>query len=76
MKARQLEALNRQLRVLAAIPVDLARDFGPTTRGPLGWIVHARSGDKGADANCGHSMEARQLEALNRQLRVLAAILS
>ncbi|KAJ5297333.1 hypothetical protein N7508_007582 [Penicillium antarcticum] len=34
-------------------PVDLARDFGPTTRGPLGWIVHARSGDKGADANCG-----------------------
>lgn len=33
--------------------VDLARDFGPTTRGPLGWVVHARSGDKGADANCG-----------------------
>lgn len=34
-------------------PVDLAQDFGPTTRGPLGWIVHARSGDKGADSNCG-----------------------
>lgn len=34
-------------------PVDLSRDFGPTTRGPLGWIVHARSGDKGADSNCG-----------------------
>ncbi|KAJ5690857.1 hypothetical protein N7462_005249 [Penicillium macrosclerotiorum] len=34
-------------------PVDLARDFGPTVRGPLGWIVHARSGDKGSDANCG-----------------------
>lgn len=34
-------------------PVDLAHDFGPTTRGPLGWIVHARSGDKGADSNCG-----------------------
>lgn len=28
-------------------------DFGPTTRGPLGWIVHARSGDKGSNANVG-----------------------
>lgn len=28
-------------------------DFGPTVRAPLGWIVHARSGDKGSDANCG-----------------------
>ncbi|KAL4999215.1 hypothetical protein BDV10DRAFT_193871 [Aspergillus recurvatus] len=27
--------------------------FGPTIRGPLGWLVHARSGDKGPDANCG-----------------------
>lgn len=34
-------------------PADLLRDFGPTVRGPLGWIVHARSGDKGSDANCG-----------------------
>ncbi|KAJ5919372.1 hypothetical protein N7466_010315 [Penicillium verhagenii] len=33
--------------------VDPKLDFGPTTRGPLGWIVHARSGDKGSDANCG-----------------------
>ncbi|KAJ5638227.1 hypothetical protein N7490_008106 [Penicillium lividum] len=30
-----------------------SKDFGPTVRGPLGWIVHARSGDKGSDANCG-----------------------
>ncbi|RMY82632.1 hypothetical protein D0862_11947 [Hortaea werneckii] len=30
-----------------------ARDFGPTTRGPIGWIVHARSGDKGSDCNVG-----------------------
>ncbi|OQV01773.1 hypothetical protein CLAIMM_07068 [Cladophialophora immunda] len=29
------------------------QSFGPTTRGPLGWIVHSRSGDKGSDANCG-----------------------
>lgn len=29
------------------------QDFGPTTRGPLGWVVHGRSGDKGSDANCG-----------------------
>jgi hypothetical protein len=28
-------------------------DFGPTTRGPLGWMVHARSGDKGSNANVG-----------------------
>lgn len=27
--------------------------FGPTTPSPLGVIVHARSGDKGPDANCG-----------------------
>ncbi|KAF4549052.1 Hypothetical protein D9617_23g004670 [Elsinoe fawcettii] len=29
------------------------RDFGPTIQGPLGWIVHARSGDKGSDCNVG-----------------------
>ena len=28
-------------------------DFGETVRGPLGWIVHARSGDKGSNANVG-----------------------
>ncbi|KAF2217291.1 hypothetical protein CERZMDRAFT_109051 [Cercospora zeae-maydis SCOH1-5] len=34
--------------------VDLsANPFGPTTPGPLGWIVHARSGDKGSNANVG-----------------------
>ncbi|KAJ5952821.1 uncharacterized protein N7479_011234 [Penicillium vulpinum] len=27
--------------------------FGATTRGPLGWIVHSRSGDKGSNANVG-----------------------
>ncbi|CAK9780224.1 DUF1446-domain-containing protein [Cutaneotrichosporon oleaginosum] len=27
--------------------------YGETTRGPLGWIVHARSGDKGGNANVG-----------------------
>jgi hypothetical protein len=27
--------------------------FGPTQKGPLGWIVHARSGDKGSNANVG-----------------------
>ncbi|KAF7717767.1 Uncharacterized protein PECH_007363 [Penicillium ucsense] len=34
-------------------PIDLATGFEPTVHGPLGWIVHARSGDKGSDANCG-----------------------
>lgn len=32
--------------------VDLA-EFGPTTRGPLGWVVGGRSGDKASDANVG-----------------------
>lgn len=27
--------------------------FGPTTRAPLGYVVHARSGDKGSDCNVG-----------------------
>ncbi|KPI34557.1 uncharacterized protein AB675_7411 [Cyphellophora attinorum] len=27
--------------------------FGPTTPAPLGSLIHARSGDKGSDANCG-----------------------
>lgn len=35
-----------------ALPLDLAK-FGPTQRLPLGTIVHARSGDKGSDSNCG-----------------------
>lgn len=35
-----------------ASAVDLA-SFGPTTRAPLGYVVHARSGDKGSDANVG-----------------------
>ncbi|KAI1261935.1 hypothetical protein F5Y18DRAFT_400123 [Xylariaceae sp. FL1019] len=33
-------------------PADLS-SFGPTTRGPLGWIVLGRSGDKASDANSG-----------------------
>ncbi|KAJ5019820.1 hypothetical protein K4K57_009283 [Colletotrichum sp. SAR 10_99] len=33
-------------------PVDLD-NFGPTTRGPLGWVVGGRSGDKASDANVG-----------------------
>ncbi|KAH6975149.1 hypothetical protein BKA56DRAFT_633887 [Ilyonectria sp. MPI-CAGE-AT-0026] len=33
-------------------PIDLST-LGPTTRAPLGYIVHARSGDKGSDCNVG-----------------------
>jgi hypothetical protein len=33
-------------------PYDLSV-FGPTTRAPLGYVVHARSGDKGSDCNVG-----------------------
>ncbi|OAA65181.1 hypothetical protein SPI_01968 [Niveomyces insectorum RCEF 264] len=32
------------------VPLDL---FGPTTRGPMGWVVGCRSGDKASDANVG-----------------------
>ncbi|KAG9256721.1 uncharacterized protein F5Z01DRAFT_485301 [Emericellopsis atlantica] len=35
-----------------AHPVDLT-SYGPTTRGPLGWVVGGRSGDKASDANVG-----------------------
>jgi hypothetical protein len=35
---------------LSTVPV---KDFGETIRGPLGWLVHARSGDKGSNANVG-----------------------
>ncbi|KAL2840877.1 hypothetical protein BJY01DRAFT_257213 [Aspergillus pseudoustus] len=34
-------------------PVFPPSSFGRTTPGPLGLLVHARSGDKGPDANCG-----------------------
>jgi hypothetical protein len=33
-------------------PVDLST-LGPTTRGPLGWVVLGRSGDKASNANIG-----------------------
>ena len=33
-------------------PIDLS-SLGPTTRGPLGWIVMGRSGDKSSNANLG-----------------------
>ncbi|KAL4806801.1 hypothetical protein BDV18DRAFT_168375 [Aspergillus unguis] len=39
--------------VFAPVSSSLNNAFGPTTRGPLGWLVHARSGDKGPNANCG-----------------------
>ncbi|KAF2635233.1 DUF1446-domain-containing protein [Massarina eburnea CBS 473.64] len=33
-----------------AVPL---KSFGPTTRGPMGWVVGCRSGDKASDANVG-----------------------
>ncbi|KAL1853713.1 hypothetical protein Plec18170_005104 [Paecilomyces lecythidis] len=33
-------------------PIDVT-SFGETIQGPIGWIVHARSGDKGSNANVG-----------------------
>ncbi|KAK1078249.1 hypothetical protein LTR33_007396 [Friedmanniomyces endolithicus] len=38
----------------SVVPEDACvKRFGPTVRGPLGWIVHARSGDKGSNCNVG-----------------------
>ncbi|KAF2094597.1 DUF1446-domain-containing protein [Rhizodiscina lignyota] len=37
---------------VTARSVDMSR-FGRTVRGPLGWIVHGRSGDKGSNCNVG-----------------------
>ncbi|KAI9732113.1 MAG: hypothetical protein M1834_004209 [Cirrosporium novae-zelandiae] len=42
--------------------------FGDTVRGPLGWIVHARSGDKGSDANVGFFVRRRDEYAWLRNL--------
>lgn len=33
-------------------PIDVST-LGPTTKAPLGYVVHARSGDKGSDCNVG-----------------------
>ena len=33
--------------------INIAHEFGPIVHGPLGWIVHARSGDKGSYAKRG-----------------------
>jgi hypothetical protein len=33
-------------------PIDLSQ-LGPTVKAPLGYVMHARSGDKGSDANVG-----------------------
>lgn len=33
-------------------PVEFSQ-YGPTTRGPMGWVVGGRSGDKASDANVG-----------------------
>ena len=35
-----------------ARPIDISQ-LGPTTKAPLGYVVHARSGDKGSDCNVG-----------------------
>ncbi|KAJ7678721.1 DUF1446 domain-containing protein [Mycena rosella] len=47
------------------------RQFGETVRAPLGLVAHARSGDKGSDANVGFFVtEDEQFEWLRRLLSV------
>lgn len=47
-----LDFVYEQATYETALPIDLA-SLGPTRKAPLGYIVHARSGDKGSDANVG-----------------------
>ncbi|KAK2875035.1 hypothetical protein FQN49_001833 [Arthroderma sp. PD_2] len=51
--ATKLYPTDKSSTTVTSSPVDVTSTFGPATRGPLGWLVHARSGDKGPDANCG-----------------------
>lgn len=41
-----------QQPIKAAFEISL-KSFGETVRDPLGWLIHARSGDKGSNANVG-----------------------
>lgn len=53
---RVWEKLQPSLAVTEGGPVgeeEAVERWGATVRGPLGWIVHARSGDKGSNANVG-----------------------
>lgn len=49
--------------------------WGPTTEGPLGWVVHARSGDKGGNANVGffvrHKDEYEWLRTMLSKTKVI-----
>jgi hypothetical protein len=47
-----VEYTDRQWSYETKDPIALST-FGPTTRGPIGWRVLARSGDKASDANMG-----------------------
>jgi hypothetical protein len=55
------------------LQIDLGK-FGPTTRAPLGSIVHARSGDKGSDCNCGFWVRRADEYAWLRNLLSIEAI--
>lgn len=47
-----IDFVREQITYETVKPVDLS-SFGPTVKAPLGYVVHARSGDKGSDANVG-----------------------
>ncbi|GAA5820255.1 hypothetical protein JCM3770_003155 [Rhodotorula araucariae] len=48
----QAHLLNSKQTIDIPPPTPLS-SYGPTMTGPLGWIVHGRSDDKGSDANAG-----------------------
>lgn len=51
-----------------------ATSWGETVKGPLGWIVHARSGDKGSNANVGFWVRHRDEWDWLRSLLSVVAI--
>ena len=59
-------------------PVELSTEpFGPTQSLPLGALVHARSGDKGSDCNCGFWISRKGSQSHSKETYVwLQSVLS
>lgn len=53
------EFVSQQESYETSDPIDIST-LGPTTRAPLGYVVHARSGDKGSDCNVGLFVRYRE----------------
>jgi hypothetical protein len=62
-RASQVDQLGETAPVMKCTDEDAASelkpgDFGQTVRGPLGWVAHGRSGDKGGSAHLSSTLIA------------------